>query len=122
MHPRVDVTKYLGLGVGRAMLALWRETEELMEPRLYELVKIRASQLNGCAYCIDMHTKDARLAGESEQRIYVSARRARRRPSTRASALRSNGPNRSRGSARRTFPTRSMRASRHCSTRTSWWR
>jgi AhpD family alkylhydroperoxidase len=35
-----------------------------------ELIKIRASQVNGCAYCIDMHTKDARKAGETEQRIY----------------------------------------------------
>jgi AhpD family alkylhydroperoxidase len=71
MHPRIDVTKYLGLGVGRAMLALSHETAKLMDPRLFELVKIRASQLNGCAYCIDMHTKDARLAGETEQRIYA---------------------------------------------------
>jgi AhpD family alkylhydroperoxidase len=39
--------------------------------RLRELVRIRASQLNGCAYCIDMHTKDARAAGEGEQRIYA---------------------------------------------------
>jgi AhpD family alkylhydroperoxidase len=39
--------------------------------RLRELVRIRASQLNGCAYCIDMHTKDARALGESEQRIYA---------------------------------------------------
>jgi AhpD family alkylhydroperoxidase len=40
------------------------------DPRLRELVRIRASQLNGCAYCIDMHTKDARAVGESEQRLY----------------------------------------------------
>ena len=39
--------------------------------RLRELVRIRASQLNGCAYCIDMHTKDARAVGETEQRIYA---------------------------------------------------
>src|SRR5690348_4198753 len=39
--------------------------------RLRELVRIRASQLNGCAYCIDMHTKEARAAGETEQRIYA---------------------------------------------------
>ena len=39
--------------------------------RLRELVRIRASQLNGCAYCIDMHTKDARRAGETEQRLYA---------------------------------------------------
>jgi AhpD family alkylhydroperoxidase len=41
------------------------------EPRLRELVRIRASQLNGCAYCLDMHTKDARAVGETEQRIYA---------------------------------------------------
>ena len=41
-----------------------------LEPSLLELVRLRASQLNGCAYCIDMHTKDARAAGESEQRLY----------------------------------------------------
>lgn len=42
-----------------------------LEPALLELVKTRASQLNGCAYCIDMHTKDARAAGETEQRLYA---------------------------------------------------
>ena len=39
--------------------------------RLRELVRVRASQLNGCAYCIDMHSKDARAIGESEQRLYA---------------------------------------------------
>jgi AhpD family alkylhydroperoxidase len=42
-----------------------------LEPTLLELVKTRASQLNGCAYCIDMHTKDARANGETEQRLYA---------------------------------------------------
>jgi len=42
-----------------------------LEPRLLELVKVRASQINGCAYCIDMHTRDARARGESEQRLYA---------------------------------------------------
>ena len=41
------------------------------DPPLRELVRIRASQLNGCAYCIDMHTKDARAIGETEQRLYA---------------------------------------------------
>lgn len=41
-----------------------------LEPLLLELMKIRASQLNGCAYCLDMHSKDARSRGETEQRIY----------------------------------------------------
>jgi AhpD family alkylhydroperoxidase len=71
MKPRIDVTKYIGMGVGKAMLALSHETAKLMDPKLFELVKLRASQLNGCAYCIDMHTKDARLAGEIEQRLYA---------------------------------------------------
>lgn len=42
-----------------------------LERTLYELVKTRASQINGCAYCLDMHTKDARKAGETEQRLYT---------------------------------------------------
>ncbi len=42
-----------------------------LEKTLYELVKTRASQINGCAYCLDMHTKDARKAGETEQRLYA---------------------------------------------------
>ncbi len=44
-----------------------------LESDLLELVKLRASQINGCAYCIDMHTKDARAHGESEQRLYAIA-------------------------------------------------
>ncbi|MGW3952630.1 carboxymuconolactone decarboxylase family protein [Streptomyces sp. NPDC004752] len=42
-----------------------------VEPELLELIRIRASQLNGCAFCLDMHTKDARAEGETEQRIYA---------------------------------------------------
>src|SRR3982751_6747800 len=42
-----------------------------LEESLMHLVKVRASYMNGCAYCIDMHTKDARLAGETEQRLYA---------------------------------------------------
>ena len=63
-------------GFSRAMSHLDQAaTKELdkvdFDVRLRELVRIRASQLNGCAYCIDMHTKDARAAGETEQRIYA---------------------------------------------------
>lgn len=43
-----------------------------LEPKLRELVKLRASQINGCAYCTDMHTKDARAIGETEQRLYLT--------------------------------------------------
>jgi AhpD family alkylhydroperoxidase len=42
-----------------------------LEPSLWELVKIRASQINGCAFCIHMHTRDARARGESEERLYL---------------------------------------------------
>jgi AhpD family alkylhydroperoxidase len=42
-----------------------------LEPSLLELVRLRASQINGCAYCVDMHTKDARAHGETEQRLYT---------------------------------------------------
>ncbi len=55
----------------RAMAAFDRSIE--LDPALRELIKIRASQLNGCAYCIDMHTRAAREAGESEQRLYALA-------------------------------------------------
>jgi AhpD family alkylhydroperoxidase len=63
-------------GFSRAIAHLDRAaTKELdrvdFDPRLRELVRIRASQLNGCAYCIDMHTKDARAVGETEQRLYA---------------------------------------------------
>ncbi len=42
-----------------------------LDKNYYELIKIRASQINGCAFCLDMHTRDARKLGETEQRIYV---------------------------------------------------
>ena len=52
-------------------LAHCYKTKKTLSQTLIELVKIRVSQINGCAYCIDMHTKDARAAGENEQRIYA---------------------------------------------------
>ena len=56
----------------KALLSLTEFSNESgLEPRLLELVKMRTSQINGCAYCIDMHTKDARAAGETEQRLYL---------------------------------------------------
>ena len=55
-----------------AMLALEKYlTTTAIEPLHQELIRIRASQLNGCAYCIDVHTKDARKLGETEQRLYL---------------------------------------------------
>jgi len=55
----------------RALIALGRAVE--IDPALRELINLRASILNGCAYCIDMHTKAARRGGESEQRLYAVA-------------------------------------------------
>ncbi|MFE5819833.1 carboxymuconolactone decarboxylase family protein [Streptomyces sp. NPDC056479] len=55
--------------VYKAMVRVDAAARKGLEPRLYELVKIRASQLNHCAFCIDMHTKDALAAGESVERI-----------------------------------------------------
>jgi AhpD family alkylhydroperoxidase len=56
----------------RALQRLGRAVKESgLEPGLLELVKMRASQINGCAYCIDMHSQDARRKGESEQRLYA---------------------------------------------------
>lgn len=58
-------------GVIKAMMGLENHARKSgLEPSLLELVKVRASQLNGCAYCLDMHTKDARAKGETEQRLY----------------------------------------------------
>jgi AhpD family alkylhydroperoxidase len=58
----------------QAMLGLEEAVHEsTLEPELLELVKLRASQLNGCAYCLDMHSKDARARGEGEQRLHVLA-------------------------------------------------
>jgi AhpD family alkylhydroperoxidase len=42
-----------------------------LDKKLYELIKIRASQINGCAHCLNMHTRDSRKLGETEQRIYL---------------------------------------------------
>lgn len=59
-------------GALRAMMGLEKYVHQSdLESSLVELVKMRASQLNECAYCIDMHSKDARKAGETEQRLYA---------------------------------------------------
>jgi AhpD family alkylhydroperoxidase len=71
MNPRIDFNKYRSSPLGNAMLGLSAASEAGgLERSLLELIKIRASQINHCAYCIDMHTKDARALGETEQRIY----------------------------------------------------
>ena len=70
MTPHADLK---GAGY-RAMSALSSATHDLpLDPLLRELIRVRASMLNGCAYCVDMHTKDARAQGETEQRLYAVA-------------------------------------------------
>ena len=72
MTPRIDSYKYLKSDAFQAMLSLGKAVEASgLERPLLELVKVRASQINGCAYCLDMHTKDARVLGETEQRLYA---------------------------------------------------
>src|SRR3954471_12011449 len=71
MEARLDYAK-LAPDAMRALYSLGAYLAKCgLEHALLELVKIRASQMNGCAYCIDMHTKDARATGETEQRIYA---------------------------------------------------
>ena len=68
--PRFDVTKRPD--AIKPLLALSEYVKNSgLEPNLIELVLMRVSQLNGCAYCLDMHSKDARAAGETEQRLYL---------------------------------------------------
>ena len=70
MKRRLEYSKILPEGM-RVMNALDRYSQNCgLEPSLLDLIKLRASQINGCAYCVDMHTKDARTGGETEQRLY----------------------------------------------------
>jgi AhpD family alkylhydroperoxidase len=71
MEARLDVAKALPQPL-KMMLALEAFIAQSgLETRLLHLVKMRASQINGCAYCLDMHSKDARAEGETEQRLYA---------------------------------------------------
>jgi AhpD family alkylhydroperoxidase len=71
MEERLDYVKAAPAGY-RAMAGLERYVDTCgLEPLLLSLVQMRASQINGCAYCLDMHSKDARAMGESEQRLYA---------------------------------------------------
>ncbi|MBS0327297.1 MAG: carboxymuconolactone decarboxylase family protein [Proteobacteria bacterium] len=71
MHQRLDY-KLASPAAFQAMLATEQQVHKSgLEPSLLELVKSRASQINGCAWCLDMHTKDARARGETEQRLYL---------------------------------------------------
>lgn len=70
MEERIHYTK-VAPGAYQAMLGLEHYLHDCsLDEKLIDLVKLRASQINGCAYCIDMHWKDLRAIGESEQRLY----------------------------------------------------
>lgn len=71
MEPRLEYAKVAPGGL-QAMLGLSAYVRQSgLEYSLLKLVYVRASQINGCAYCLDMHTKDARAAGETEMRLYT---------------------------------------------------
>jgi len=70
MNARIDLNR-VSPGIYQAMLGLERQVHKsALDSKLLDLVRMRASQINGCAYCLDMHSKDARANGESEQRLY----------------------------------------------------
>jgi AhpD family alkylhydroperoxidase len=70
MEPRIDYMKFNREPI-KALYEMERYLRESgLDPKLLHLIKMRASQINGCAYCIDMHSKDARALGETEQRLY----------------------------------------------------
>src|SRR6201987_1676460 len=71
MQPRIDYRKFAQEPL-KHMLELEKYIAESgLDPKLVHLVKMRASQINGCAYCLDMHSIDARAGGETEQRLYT---------------------------------------------------
>jgi AhpD family alkylhydroperoxidase len=70
MQPRIEIAS-VSPGVYKAMLGLETYLRQCgLDTKLLDLVKLRASQINGCGFCIDMHWKDLRAAGETEQRLY----------------------------------------------------
>jgi AhpD family alkylhydroperoxidase len=73
MEPRIDPRK-ASPGALKAMFGLEQYVRNTgLDEKLLLLVKFRVSQINGCAYCLDMHSKDLRAAGETEQRLYLLA-------------------------------------------------
>ena len=73
MKARLEYHK-VAPGAIHALLGLEKYVSQSgLEPSLLDLVRLRASQINGCAYCVDMHSKDARAQGETEQRLYSTS-------------------------------------------------
>jgi AhpD family alkylhydroperoxidase len=70
MKPRISLMN-VNPGIIHAMLGLEKQVSNAgLDSKLLDLVRMRASQINGCAYCLDMHSKEARAVGETEQRLY----------------------------------------------------
>ena len=71
MQQRIDARK-IDPNAFKAVFALQAYVDQSgLDPKLHELIKIRASQINGCAYCLAMHTRDARKLGESDERMHL---------------------------------------------------
>ena len=71
MQPRLDFYK-ASPAAAKAMIALESAVTQLgLDPGLLDLIKLRASQINGCAYCVDMHSADAQKRGETERRLHA---------------------------------------------------
>ena len=71
MQQRIDVTKVNPAAYKAAAALQIYVDQSSLEPKLRELIKIRASQINGCAYCLAMHTRDARKIGETDERMHL---------------------------------------------------
>ena len=71
MEPRLAIAHLISKPLTQLQAVEAQIAQSSLEPALLHLVKMRASQINGCAYCLDMHSKDARAEGESEQRLYA---------------------------------------------------
>ena len=94
MQARLDFTKVSPAALKPMLGHRGLSRQCSLERPLINLVKMRASQINGCAYCLDMHSKDARAAGETEQRLYVLDAWRETPFYTRANARRWPGPRR----------------------------
>ena len=94
MQPRIDFNKASPEAV-KTLIGIERYLRNCgLEESLLLLLKMRASQINGCAYCLDMHSKDARANGETEQRLYVLNAWRNRRFTPIGNGRRWHGPNR----------------------------
>jgi len=71
MEPRIDFRKFVQQPVKYLQDIEKYVAASGLDPKLIHLIRMRASQINGCAYCLDMHSMDARAAGETEQRLYT---------------------------------------------------